>query len=458
MTESEKEKVLQEIVARIERLPITKYIWMVFLIASFGYFFDFFEVSMMGAVAPAAAKTFHVSTAAGALLITITLLGMLIGAAIGGYLADKYGRKRMFMITLIGWGSLSLITAASPNYIIMFILRLLTGVFLGIEIPTLDSYLNEILPSKMRGKYFQVVFAIFEWYVPVIFALGLIIIPLSPQAWRYMFIIGGITAIPLWAARIILPESPRWLAVRGKYDEAKAVMTSIEKHIESDIHKKLPSPPILPLQPFTSQLSVKEVFKGRNGKLTAFWLPIYFLSFFGWYFFITALPSILIARGFTIIHSLEYGLASGIGAAALALPPVFTIDTKIGRRGTMIYSIIIMIIAAGIYLAIPTKFILLIAGAIISGMVTIWADVVHQWGPETYTNDIRATATGVNYAAARAGAALAPYVGVVIAQTYGLVGVYITGIIIALVTLTLAFGVPETRRRILEEITARQTI
>jgi len=117
-----------------------------------------------------------------------------------------------------------------------------------------------------------------------------------------------------------------------------------------------------------------------------------------------------------------------------------------------------MIIEAGIYLAIPTKFILLVAGAIISGMVTIWADVVHQWGPETYTNDIRATATGVNYAAARAGAALAPYVGVVIAQTYGLVGVYITGIMVALVTLALTFGVPETRRRILEEITARQVI
>ncbi|QXJ27565.1 hypothetical protein J5U23_00432 [Saccharolobus shibatae B12] len=455
---SEKEEILQEIIARIERLPITRYIWATFLIAAFGYFFDFFEVSMMGAVAPAAAKTFRVSTAEGALLITITLLGMLVGAAIGGYLADKYGRKRMFMITLIGWGSLSLITAASPNYVIMFILRFLTGLFLGIEIPTLDSYLNEILPSKMRGKYFQVVFAIFEWYVPVIFALGLIIIPLSPEAWRYMFIIGGITAIPLWLARTILPESPRWLAVKGKTEDAKRVMNNIEKHVEANIGKKLSPPPTVTVKPYISRSNVSEVFKGRNGRLTAFWLPIYFLSFFGWYFFITALPSILVARGFTIIHSLYFGLASGIGAAALALPPVFTIDTKIGRRGTMIYSIIIMIVSAAAYILFPTNFVLIIAGAIISGMVTIWADVVHQWGPETYNNEIRATATGINYAAARAGAALAPYIGVVIAYNYGLTGVYITGIAVALITLALSFAVPETRHRILEEIYAKRAV
>ncbi|QGA68113.1 MFS transporter [Sulfolobus sp. E11-6] len=455
---SEKEEVLQEIIARIERLPISRYIWYTFLIAAFGYFFDFFEVSMMGAVAPAAAKTFRVSTVEGSLLITITLLGMLVGAAIGGNLADRYGRKRMFMITLIGWGALSLITAASPNYVVMFILRFLTGIFLGIEIPTLDSYLNEILPSKMRGKYFQVVFAIFEWYVPVIFALGLIIVPLSPQAWRYMFIIGGITAIPLWFARIFVPESPRWLAVKGKSEEARRVMSDIEKHVEANIGGKLPPIPTISVKPYISRLSVSEVFKGRNGRLTAFWLPIYFLSFFGWYFFITALPSILVERGFTIIHSLFYGLASGIGAAVLALPPVFTMDTRIGRRGTMIYSIIIMIVSAAIYILIPTNFVLLIAGAIISGMVTIWADVVHQWGPETYSNEVRGTATGINYAAARAGAALAPYVGVVTAHNYGLTGVYIIGIIVALITLALSFGVPETRKRILEEIHAKRVI
>lgn len=448
-------EAMKYVVARIERLPATRYMWAVFLVASFGYFFDFFEVSMLGAVAPSVAKTMGVSTTAGTLLITVTLLGMMVGAAFGGILADKYGRKSMFMITLVGWGSLAFITAFSPNYSTMLTLRIFTGVFLGIEIPTLDSYVNEMMPTAMRGRYFQTVFAVFEWYVPLIFVLSYFIVPISPQAWRYMFIIGGAFAVPIWIGRLILPESPRWLVVSNRVDRANKTLSFMEAHVERNLGKKLPEPNVSTIdlkEIATEKVPVLDVLRGGNLRLSLMWMPIYFLSFFAWYFFITAIPSILVEVGYSVINALTYVVPVAVATAAFAALPIFTIDTRIGRKGTYWYSGIILIISSLLYILIPSPITLIIFGSTNAGMVTIWADVVHQWGPETYSNRIRGTATGFNYAFARLGAAFAPFVGVVVAHTYGLSGVFFVGVLVTIVAMILAWAVPETKKRLLENI------
>jgi putative MFS transporter len=259
----------------------------------------------------------------------------------------------------------------------------------------------------------------------------------------------------LYIARLLLPESPRWLVISNKPDKAEETLKFIENHVERNLGRKLPEPNILNIsldEIATEKVPVSEVFHGKNLKLSAVWLPLYFLSFFGWYFFITALPSILVEAGYAIIKALTYTLPVSIAAAAFAAVPVFTIDTRIGRRGTLIYSAAILIVSATLYILIRTPLALIIFGSINSGMVTIWADVVHQWGPETYPNRIRASATGFNYASARAGAALAPYAGVMIVHYYGLTGIFITGIVVALTSIALSFAIPETRKKILETI------
>lgn len=280
---TEYDRAIKEIVARIDRLPITKYMWAVFLIAAFGYFFDFFEVSTGGAIAPYVSQAFSAPIGIATLNTTFVLLGMLVGSATGGYLADRYGRKTMFLYTLIGWGTFAVIAALSVNIEMLLATRFIQGIFLGIEIPTLDTYLNEILPSRMRGKYFQLVFAIFEWYVPLIFGLGTLILPYTPinLGWRLMLIIGAVMAIALYFTRLWLLESPRWLAVRGRIDKAEEVVTDMEKYTKKYYKAELPSLPVSDITDVMSpKVPVSELFTNRKLlKLTALWIPIYFLSF-----------------------------------------------------------------------------------------------------------------------------------------------------------------------------------
>ncbi len=208
---------------------------------------DGLEVTIVGNIAPT------LKSAAGLNLsdvqFTTAASGYLIGAAAGalffGYLTDKLGRKKLFLITLGWYVVLTAATAFSWNAESFLIFRILTGFGLGGEYAAINSAIDELIPSKRRGVVDLAINGTW-WLGTILASLGSIVL-LNPHlvnqayGWRFAFGLGVILAIAMLFVRRSVPESPRWLLTHGRAAEADAIVDAIEAHVERSTHATLPA-------------------------------------------------------------------------------------------------------------------------------------------------------------------------------------------------------------------------
>ena len=139
--------------ARLERLPISGYHRVIFIIIAGAFFFDSIDLGMMTFVLGSIKQEFGLSTAQAGLLASSSFLGMAAGAALSGLLADRFGRKPVFQVSMIIWGVASYLcsTAASAQELIFY--RVLLGLGMGMEFPIAQTILSEFTPTRQRGRY-----------------------------------------------------------------------------------------------------------------------------------------------------------------------------------------------------------------------------------------------------------------------------------------------------------------
>jgi len=197
------------VIARLERLPMTWYQKKLFGITAIAWLVDQIDVALLTFMLPTISLYFHLSKLQDGLLAAMTFAGQLVGNIVMGYFADKLGRRRLLQITMLIWGSASIMAAFSWNITSLMICRFLIGVGVGGEAPVAQAYLSEMLPAKARGKYI----AYLEGFWAVGFILsGAITYFLLPWiSWRGVFIIVGLFSVWVYWVRRLLPESPRWL-------------------------------------------------------------------------------------------------------------------------------------------------------------------------------------------------------------------------------------------------------
>jgi MFS family permease len=176
---------------------------------------------------------------------TIYLAGAVIGAILFGYLTDRLGRKRLFLVTLATYSAATIATAFSGGVLTFSIFRFFTGLGIGGEYAAINSAVDELLPSKVRGTVDLAVNSTF-WIGASIGSLATMLLlhgRLFPPAtgWRYAFGIGGTLGIAVLALRLYVPESPRWLMLRGREEEATRIVTDIEAKVTKE-KNNLPPP------------------------------------------------------------------------------------------------------------------------------------------------------------------------------------------------------------------------
>ena len=251
----------RSIAARLERLPYSRWHITVTSFLGVAIFFDGFDALTTAYVLPVLIREWHIAPQSVGGLISIANLGQALGALFFGWLAERIGRVRTAQITIALYALMSLACAFTSNYQELFWCRFFEGIGLGGEIPVASTYISEILRADRRGGSFlgyQIIFPVGLLGAGII---GAIVVP--NLGWQWMFIIGAIPALISLVLRRYCPESPRWLAQKGRLDEAEKVMVEIERKVSHD--GRDPLPPVVPIQtpPLGNRTRWQELFQGR---------------------------------------------------------------------------------------------------------------------------------------------------------------------------------------------------
>src|SRR6516165_4114064 len=224
--------------ARLDRLPISSFHHRIFWLVGAGMFFDGYDLYVAGSVLAATLSSKFSTLAQNLQFISLTFVGMTIGAFVTGFLGDWFGRRFTYQVNLLIFGLASLAAAFAQDMEQLIVCRFVMGLGLGAEIVVGYSTLTEFVPPLTRGRWLAFMSFLVVSGLPVTALLGYLIIP--AWGWRPMFVIAGVGALVVWWLRKNLPESPRWLEAQGRHAEADALLTAIEKRSPA------PLPPVLP--------------------------------------------------------------------------------------------------------------------------------------------------------------------------------------------------------------------
>ncbi|WP_158742292.1 MFS transporter, partial [Acidisphaera sp. L21] len=181
------------ILARLDRLPATRSIWVLVTLLSIGGFFEFYDLFMTGYVVPGLVKAGLLSNVAvgiftgPALFVAATFTGLFIGTSMFGFVADKYGRKTIFTFSLLFYSAATIIMAFQNSGFSVCLWRLIAGIGIGVELVTIDTYIAELVPKHVRGRAFAYNQAIQFAVVPVVAFLAYMLVPVAPfgfDGWR----------------------------------------------------------------------------------------------------------------------------------------------------------------------------------------------------------------------------------------------------------------------------------
>ena len=226
-----------DIPARLDRLPWSAWHWRVVIALGVSWLLDGLEVTVVGSLGPALQRpeTLGLSAAQIGWAASAYIGGAVLGALYFGRLADKLGRKRMFLVTLIVYLIATVLTAFSFDLYSFAFCRFLTGFGIGGEYAAINSAIDELIPARLRGRVDLAINGTF--WIGAAMGAGLSIVLLNPNfigpewGWRIAFGLGGILAFAILLVRRHVPESPRWLLMHGRHDEAEAVVRQIEAEV-----------------------------------------------------------------------------------------------------------------------------------------------------------------------------------------------------------------------------------
>ena len=219
--------------ARLDRLPITPIHRAAFVALAFAYFFELGDLNTFAYAAPAMIKAWGIDVSVVATITSASFAGMFFGAMVGGALANRIGRKPAFVMSTLVYSVFSLLNALAWDVPSLMVLRLATGVGLSSMTVIANTYIGEFFPARVRGRYMGLTMTVGLVGIPATAWVARAVVPMAPWGWRLIFVWGALGMVAaMLAARMV--ESPRWLSVHGRDEEAEAILGRLERSVRGD--------------------------------------------------------------------------------------------------------------------------------------------------------------------------------------------------------------------------------
>jgi putative MFS transporter len=429
------------VAARLDRIPPFSMHRKMGVAVGFACFFDLYDIFRGGGLAAVLEEQWNLGTGGKALVIASGFMGMFFGAIVLGTLADYFGRRRMFLVNLAVYSGFTLIAAASPNLAFLAVFRFLAGIGLGAELTLADSYLSEVLPKKIRGKYIAAAYTLGFFGVPLAAFIGGRFVAgedLLIDGWRWLLVVGSLGAVIVFFMRRNLPESPRWHEIRGDHAEADRIVGEMEERARREVGE-LPEP-TENVEPVAArgQTTLKEIFTPPYRRRSIMLWSFQFLQTVGYYGFGTLAPLVLAEKGFTVVESLGYTAVIFLGypiGSALSIP----LMERFERKHLIVASALVMAAFGLIFGFATSEALIMGAGFVVTCASNVFSNGFHVYQAEIFPTRMRATAVGTAYSLSRLSGAILPFISVAMLDGLGASAVFI-GCAVILVILSLDVG------------------
>ncbi len=449
----DKVKSQANISARLERLPITKQVFWARNIIGAATFFDGYTVIAIAYAMPVLAKEWGLSGAQIGMILSAGYLGQLFGALIFGWLAERVGRMKVLTFTILLFVAMDVACLFASSAAMMIAFRFIQGIGTGGEVPVASAYINELIGSKKRGKFFLLYEVMFLLGLVGAGIIGYLLVPV--YGWKAMFAVGLVPATLLIPLRFFLFESPRWLASKGRLDEADRIVTRLENSAVKT--GKVLEPPVeVPQIKHTKDTQGwKELFRGMYFKRSLVIWTMWFGSYMVANGLITWLPTLYRQHfNLPLETSLAYGFITSAAGVVAAVVCALLID-KVGRRRWYVGALFLgsIPLAALTFAGATMPLQILILAGLGYALVQTVTFSLYLYSAELYPTRLRALGTGVGSAWLRLGSATGPLIVGVAVSGAGVQYVFGVFAVVLILTgiITSLFAI-ETKGRILEEL------
>ncbi|CAN7309119.1 MFS transporter [Paraburkholderia hospita] len=396
------------IIARLERLPANAMLVRARILIGLATFFDGFDVIAIAATLPILIGKWHLTPWDVGLMIGASSVGQLIGAFLFPWYAERHGRVKAIALSSGLIGVTSIACGFAPTFAVFFVLRIVQGIGLGGELPVAATYINEICRAHGRGRFVLLYEIVFPVGLLASNALGAWIVPRF--GWEAMYFIGGMPLILFFVLRKLVPESPRWLAERGRMNEAADAVHAFERTAKTAL------PPMEDPAGFEamaarhpkrkmSDLFGKAYWK-RSAAVAMLWMTCGVIQ----YGLSTWLPTIYR----TVYHApLQLALNLAVAASVLgvlgSLLCAMLVD-KVGRKPIINWSFMLCalsLVLAGVFHD-ASVYVVATCCAFALGWLACGFITAYVYTPELYPTSIRAFGCGVGGAWLKLAAIFAP--------------------------------------------------
>jgi len=426
--------------------------WKLVALLSLGGCFEIYNLALTATLSPGLIRSgiFHEDSRGlwgltdQASFAAATFAGLFVGTAVLGAFADKFGRRTIFIFSMLWYSVTTVGMALQHSAAGIDAWRFFTGIGLGLELVTIDTYIAELVPASVRGRAFAINQSIQLLAIPVATFLSWLLLPrdlLGIAGWRWVAVVGAIGALVAYYIRRQVPESPQWLLKRGRLEEAQRVLEKIEPNSTGYIANRLHE--IVSVRPDVSSFFslLRNPYVGRT--LVLIVLNIFQAS--GFYGLVNWLPTLLISRGFTILRSLRYTFIISI---VYPLSPLLfvPIADKIERKWHIVLAAGSAAVL-GLLFSRPAGSLVLVTLGILLTISNNWLSFAyHAYQAEMYPTLVRARGVGFVYSFSRLSTVVSSFLIALLLRRFGPFGVF--GFIacsMAIVVVTVGFFGPRTR-------------
>lgn len=405
------EQTVDTIVRRVDRTKETKMLHRIVALVAAGMLLDGIDIYMASTVASSSLASHWSTVQQNSYFLSAGFAGLLVGSLLAGFIGDLKGRRVAYQLNLLLFGGFTLLGAFAPNMAFLTICRLGAGIGLGAEIVTGYAMVNEFAPAKTRGRLCAIISLLANSAAPVTMLLCAWIIPRF--TWRSMFVAIGVLAGIIWYLRRDIPESPRWLAVHGRYDEADKIVRTLEAN-------------------GIDETPVEESSKNAKFRSVGLCLFVALVAVGATnvcqYTFTSWVPTLLVKKGINLSGTLWISTLMLLGAPVGCALSAFLLD-RLGRKKVIVPAFVVTAVFGLLYAAQTQQVWAIVVGFILTmSLYVTFSAVIAVYTPELFPTQVRFRCVGIANAFAKLLTVLMPMIVGWMLTTMGSTSIFIAAV------------------------------